>query len=148
MNNRSKFHIFSIAIVSLIFIFTSCDSSTSSFYPDWFDEYSGQDLIDLKAAQDEFECFKDPIGSNVYLAHGATYDEDSKILIAEFYTRDDSDLVDATDIQPFRDAAIAKNYIEDGDENTYVKGDIEYSIYVVIASSPDAHFEIWVELND
>ncbi len=148
MNNKIKINVFLIAIVSLIFTFTSCDSNTTPFYPEWFDEYSGDDLTSLKAAQDDFECFKDPIGSNVILAHGFTYDDVNKQIIAEFYTRDDSDLNDAADIQPFRDAALAMGYTEDGDTNTYTKGNIEFTIYVITSVSPDAHFEIFVEFDD
>lgn len=147
MNSKFKFRVLLLVIISSLFIFTSCDSNTGVNYPAWFNDYTGTNLANLKAAQDEFGCFGNTIGSNI-IANSVDYHENSKLFLTEFYTKDDTNLVDSTDIQPFRDGAIANGFVQDGDNNTYKKGNIEFTIYVITSSSPDAHFEIMVELGD
>jgi hypothetical protein len=147
MNKKLKFRVLLLFIISVLFTVTSCDSNTEINYPDWFNDYSGGNLVNLKAAQDEFDCFGNTIGSNV-IAHSVDYHEDTKEFLIEFYTKDDTDLVDTTDIQPFRDGAIANGFEEDGDNNTYVKGNIEFTINVITSSAPDAHFEIMIGLDE
>lgn len=147
-----KKHSFLFVILSISILYTciSCDSNVAKSYPSWFDEYSGDRLADLKTVQDHYACFGDTIGSNVII-YGSpmsdiTYTDTgtSKQYMVMFGTRDNSDLVDSTDIQPFKDAVLANGFVYDAGNDNYVKGNIEINIYV-IAMSGDPHFELEVE---
>lgn len=148
MNNKRNFRIYFISLFLILFIFIGCDSNSGSDYPAWFYEYSGTDLANLKMAQDDFGCFGDTIG-NVEFKNGIEYDSSTKFFLNELYSKDDTNIINARDIQPFRDSAIANGYVEDETENDlYIKGNKEFSIYVISTESPDAHFEIILEIAD
>lgn len=148
MNDKRKFRICFISLFLILFIFIGCDSNSGSEYPAWFYEYSGTDLANLKMAQDDFECFGDTIG-NVEFKHAIDYDSSTKFFLNELYSKNATDIIDATDIQPFRDGAIANGYVEDETENDlYIKGNKEFSIYVISTTGDDAHFEIILEIAD
>ena len=137
-----------VIIFSIFFIFTSCELSPSITYPSWFNNYSSEALANLKSAQDAFNCFGDTIGSNLtnYPDDTFYYSEDSsaKTFMSTFTTKNGGALIESTDIQPFRDAALANGYVQGADINTYTKGNITIDIYVIAWSGDDPHFEVFV----
>lgn len=153
MKKNLLFYFIILAMIPTLFVFSGCDPDTDSEYPIWFNEYSGEVLSDLKLAQDTFNCFGNVIGSNVVILGMDTpppdinYNEDEtgKYFMVTFERKDKEDLVDITDVQPFRDAVIAKGFILDDDpssptHNYYIKDNIQICIYVM-----GDHFEFCVE---
>jgi hypothetical protein len=147
---KINYFLLSALILSILFAFISCDSSVEVTYPAWFDEYSGITLNTLKAMQDNYQCFGDTIGSNVIIKYYSLWEDSVEIdLNMTFGPRDNGDLVDSTDIQPFKDAVLESEFMYDETSSdpslgsyTYVKGDVSINIYIVAMTGDEAHFEI------
>ncbi len=151
MKKKLKPCFFLAFILFSLFAFSSCDPTSNTDYPLWFNEYSVDNLTNLKSAQDTFNCFGNSIGDNL-ISHDIDYweDEDGKHLLITFWTKDDGPLDDNRDIKPFRDAFVANGFVLDNDPesvtyNQYIKDDIVISIYVIQMEAPDAHFEIMAD---
>ncbi|MDY0288119.1 MAG: hypothetical protein RBR15_04765 [Sphaerochaeta sp.] len=153
MKKRTYFLLATMIIVTLLVVI-SCDPDTAKTYPPWFNDYSGGVLVDLKAVQDDFACFGNTIGSNVVIygtldeppISDLNYyeDDDGKHFMVTFGTRDGELLVDSTDIQPFRDAVLARGFVYNSETLTYEKGNISIFIYVM-NNEGDPHFEFAVD---
>lgn len=149
---KTVYFVFSILIISIFVTFTSCDPSVAKTYPTWFNEYSGETLTTLKAAQDAYECFG-TINNRVIIygsnatppSPDVTFYEDSteRQYMITFGTRDNSDFIESQDIQPFKDAVLASGFVYDNGSDSYVKENVTINIYVM-AIPDDPHFEFMV----